>query len=200
MVFISFKPCVRIALWPSSHHRYTTSFDALDAIVALLKSGDVFPNLDHITVAGFSAGSQLLQVGRRGGRSKRGRTYSCLLKYYVVCVCVVACAAVGVAVVCAAVCAVAHESTMNTTSTHIPSVCLSSSFLLPPSSFLIPHSSFLIPHSSSAAVVVLHLAWRRGDTRDARCGTAVCAHDCLRPRDLHVLRPHAPRRQLPPSL
>eukprot|EP00947_MAST-08B_sp_MAST-8B-sp1_P003745 g3745.t1 len=43
--------------------RFTTSFDALDAMVDLLldlQASGVFPNLEQITLSGFSAGSQIL--------------------------------------------------------------------------------------------------------------------------------------------
>ena len=39
--------------------RYSTAFDALDALIAALRSGGGFPSLRLITVAGFSAGAQL---------------------------------------------------------------------------------------------------------------------------------------------
>lgn len=40
--------------------RFTTSFDALDAIVAALRNATAFPNLRLVTFVGFSAGAQLL--------------------------------------------------------------------------------------------------------------------------------------------
>ena len=43
----------------SPQTRYSTAFDALDALVAALRDGGGFPNLEIITVAGFSAGAQL---------------------------------------------------------------------------------------------------------------------------------------------
>ena len=103
-----------------------------------------------LNVAGFSAGSQLLQVGG-GGEEEEGEhhlhvyssTLSCVCVCRSVC-CSVCCSwcAVACAVTCAAACAVAHESTMYTRVLTHQSVCLSSSLLLlpPPSS----SSSFLL--------------------------------------------------------
>ena len=43
----------------SPQTRYSTAFDALDALVSALRDGGGFPNLKLITIAGFSAGAQL---------------------------------------------------------------------------------------------------------------------------------------------
>ena len=51
-------------------HNFTTSFDALDAVVAALRNVSVFPHLRLVTLVGFSAGAQLL--GRYAFATREG--------------------------------------------------------------------------------------------------------------------------------